>query len=113
MDTDITAEQVSNSCRTILERFLQSRLVYKRASMPKALNFEYLNRQLIWHELSELLLFLLPLINVNRIKALVMKSLPNVYQQGSSSSRLPDVPSRSWSMMCYLQVIILCLPIID
>ena len=56
--------------------------------MPKALNFEYLNRQLIWHELSELLLFLLPLINVNRIKAIVMKSLPNVYGPNLSTGKI-------------------------
>lgn len=71
--------------RTVVERLLQSRLVYKRASMPKALNFEYLNRQLVWHELSELLLFLLPLINVTRIKAIVMKSLPQVYQPSKTT----------------------------
>jgi len=66
--------------RNLAERVLQSRLVYKRASMPRALNFEYLNRQLVWHELSELLLFLLPLVNVTRIRSFVMKNLPQMYQ---------------------------------
>lgn len=66
--------------RNLAERLLQSRLVYKRASMPRALNFEYLNRQLVWHELSELLLFLLPLVNVTRIRAFVLENLPQMYQ---------------------------------
>lgn len=64
--------------RSLLERFVKARLVYNRVSMPRALSFEYLNRQLVWHELSELLLFLLPLINVSRIKSLVLKNLPSI-----------------------------------
>lgn len=68
---------------------LQSRLVYNRASMPKALNFEYLNRQLVWHELSELLLFLLPLVDVSRIKAFVTKSLLLVYPPRAPQGAIP------------------------
>ena len=44
--------------------------------MARALSFEYLNRQLVWHELSELLLFLLPLLNVARLKSVVLSYLP-------------------------------------
>ena len=55
-----------------------ARLVYNRVSMPRALSFEYLNRQLVWHELSELLLFVLPLINVTRLKGLVLRNLPSI-----------------------------------
>ena len=64
--------------RSVLERVLGARLVYERGSMARALSFEYLNRQLVWHELSELLLFLLPLLNVQRIKAFVMARLPRI-----------------------------------
>lgn len=52
--------------------------MYSRASMARALSFEYLNRQLVWHELSELLLFVLPLINVARVKSFVMSHLPRI-----------------------------------
>ena len=65
--------------------------------MPKALNFEYLNRQLIWHELSELLLFLLPLIDVARLKAFVMKSVLLVYQPAASQGSAAI--ASSWSCM--------------
>ena len=51
------------------------RLVYRQPAMARALSFEYLNRQLVWHELSELLLFLLPLINVAAVKRFVRKRL--------------------------------------
>ena len=64
--------------RSVLERLLRARLVYSRAAMARALSFEYLNRQLVWHELSELLLFLLPLVNVGRLKAAVMARLPRL-----------------------------------
>ena len=64
--------------RSVLERALGARLVYERGSMARALSFEYLNRQLVWHELSELLLFVLPLLNVQRIKAFVMARLPRI-----------------------------------
>lgn len=73
-------------CRSVLERLLGAHLVYSKGSMARALSFEYLNRQLVWHELSELLLFLLPLINVARIKALVMSHLPRVSVPAATSS---------------------------
>ena len=64
--------------RSLLERVLGARLVYAKGSMARALSFEYLNRQLVWHELSELLLFLLPLLNVARLKSMVLSYLPHI-----------------------------------
>jgi hypothetical protein len=64
--------------------------------MPRALNFEYLNRQLVWHELSELLLFLLPLVNVTRIRAFVLENLPQMYQprmQSGGGKPYPPPPT--------------------
>ena len=61
--------------RSLLERVLRMRLVYRQPAMARALSFEYLNRQLVWHELSELLLFLLPLVNVGAVKRFVRKRL--------------------------------------
>jgi peroxin-2 len=37
--------------------------------MSRLVSFEYLNRQLVWQELSEFLLFLLPLVNVTKVRA--------------------------------------------
>ena len=65
-------------CRTPIERLLQARLVYSKAVMSRALSFDYLNRQLVWHQLSELLLFVLPLLNVTRFKRLLQTCLPAV-----------------------------------
>lgn len=46
--------------------------------MARAISFEYLNRQLVWHELSELLLFVLPLISVTRLKRMIGRQWPSL-----------------------------------
>jgi peroxin-2 len=38
--------------RSLLERLLRARLVYKEPNMSRVISFEYLNRQLVWQELS-------------------------------------------------------------
>ena len=64
--------------RSLLERLLRARTVYQQPSAPRAISFEYLNRQLVWHELSELLLFLLPLVNPQAIRRALLKHLPRL-----------------------------------
>ncbi|KAK9816233.1 hypothetical protein WJX74_001831 [Apatococcus lobatus] len=64
--------------RSLVERLLGARLVYQRTNMARALSFEYLNRQLIWHEMSELLLFLLPLLNLSWLRRLRIPYLPGL-----------------------------------
>lgn len=71
-------ELMADKCRSLLERVLRARLVYQRANMARAISFEYLNRQLVWHELSELLLFMLPLINVTRLKKIIVNRWPSL-----------------------------------
>ncbi|KAJ3190328.1 peroxisome assembly protein (Peroxin-2) [Gaertneriomyces sp. JEL0708] len=55
--------------RSILDRLLRMRLVYTRREMSRQVSFEFMNRQLVWHAFTEFLLFLAPLINIDRIKA--------------------------------------------
>ncbi|KAK3257997.1 hypothetical protein CYMTET_32938 [Cymbomonas tetramitiformis] len=59
--------------RSPVERLLQARLVYDKPAMNHAISFEFMNRELVWHELSEMLLFLLPLIPAARIRQQVGK----------------------------------------
>ncbi|MCO5571821.1 hypothetical protein L7F22_025569 [Adiantum nelumboides] len=54
--------------RSLIERLLSARLVYQRPNMSRTVSFEYMNRQLVWHEFSELLLLILPLLNITSIK---------------------------------------------
>ncbi|TMX04905.1 hypothetical protein EJD97_004084 [Solanum chilense] len=57
--------------RNLIERALRARLVYGSPNMNRAVSFEYMNRQLVWNEFSELLLLLLPLLNSASVKSLL------------------------------------------
>lgn len=74
----LAVDEVWFLCRSVVERLVQARLVYQRPSMARAISFEYLNRQLVWHELSELLLFMLPLVNLTKIRRLLTAWLPRM-----------------------------------
>ncbi|XP_074557878.1 peroxisome biogenesis protein 2 isoform X2 [Curcuma longa] len=53
----------SGRYRSIIERVLRARLIYGSPNMNRAVSFEYMNRQLVLNEFSEMLLLLLPLLN--------------------------------------------------
>ncbi|GKV16220.1 hypothetical protein SLEP1_g26895 [Rubroshorea leprosula] len=61
----------TGSYRNLIERALRARLVYGSPNMNRAVSFEYMNRQLVWNEFSEMLLLLLPLLNSPTIKSLL------------------------------------------
>ncbi|KAI2603863.1 Pex12 amino terminal region-domain-containing protein [Hypoxylon fragiforme] len=52
--------------RTILDRLLKMRLAPPTSQVSREVSFEYLNRQLVWHAFTEFLLFVLPLVGINR-----------------------------------------------
>ncbi|GJN70311.1 peroxisome assembly protein [Purpureocillium lilacinum] len=52
--------------RTLLDRILRMRLAAPTSQVSREVSFEYLNRQLVWHAFTEFLLFVLPLIGINR-----------------------------------------------
>ncbi|KAK8016352.1 peroxisomal biogenesis factor 2 [Apiospora rasikravindrae] len=52
--------------RTLLDRLLRIRLVPPTSQVSREVSFEYLNRQLVWHAFTEFLLFVLPLVGINR-----------------------------------------------
>jgi peroxin-2 len=53
--------------RTLPERLVGARLVYGHTPFSQPTCFEHMNRELVWHELSELLLFVLPLLSAARL----------------------------------------------
>ena len=69
--------------RSLLERVSGARLVYEQAVMTRVISFEYLNRQLVWQELSELLLFALPLIDLPRMRRALAGVLPRLPRPAS------------------------------
>ncbi|KAI1258473.1 Pex12 amino terminal region-domain-containing protein [Xylariaceae sp. FL1019] len=52
--------------RTLLDRILRMRLAPPTNQVSREVSFEYLNRQLVWHAFTEFLLFVLPLVGINR-----------------------------------------------
>ncbi|KAI0473664.1 Pex12 amino terminal region-domain-containing protein [Xylariaceae sp. FL0804] len=52
--------------RTLLDRVLRMRLAPPTSQISREVSFEYLNRQLVWHAFTEFLLFVLPLVGINR-----------------------------------------------
>ncbi|GIL45013.1 hypothetical protein Vafri_2409 [Volvox africanus] len=61
---------------SLLERLVGARLVWRQAAMNRIISFEYLNRQLVWQELSEALLLLMPLVDIARLRRAAMRALP-------------------------------------
>lgn len=71
--------------RTLIERALRARLVYGSPIMNRAVSFEYMNRQLVWNEFSEMLLLLLPLLNSSSVKNFL-----RLFSKDKSSSSTED-----------------------
>ncbi|GJJ73367.1 peroxin-2 [Entomortierella parvispora] len=76
--------------RTILERVLSMRLVYAERNSNRQASFEFLNRQMVWHAFTEFLMFLMPLINVSKLKRNVKRMLlPAALMSANELSVLP------------------------
>ncbi|MBA0839888.1 hypothetical protein Goarm_005580, partial [Gossypium armourianum] len=71
--------------RNLIERALRARLVYESPNMNRAVSFEYMNRQLVWNEFSEMLLLLLPLLNSSMVKSFL-----HPFSKNKSSSSTED-----------------------
>eukprot|EP01137_Pigoraptor_chileana_P016737 Opistho-2@73775 len=70
---------------TLVDRLLGIRLVHARR-LRRVVSFEFMDRQLLWNGFAELLLFLIPLINIQKIKTHVVRSLfPNSGVDGAAS----------------------------
>lgn len=54
---------------TLTERLLGMRSVFCKPQGARDVGFEYMNRELLWHGFAEFLIFLLPLINIQKLKA--------------------------------------------
>ncbi|CAB1340918.1 unnamed protein product, partial [Coregonus sp. 'balchen'] len=50
------------------ERILGIRAVFSKPQAVRDVAFQYMNRELLWHGFAEFLIFLLPLVNVRKIK---------------------------------------------
>lgn len=82
----------SGTFPTLTERLLGVRPVFVRDQSAREINFHYMNRELLWHGFAEFLIFLLPLINVWKLKTCVsaLFSVSDRADRKSESDRHPE-----------------------
>ncbi|KAG8939332.1 peroxisome assembly protein (Peroxin-2) [Tulasnella sp. 408] len=61
--------------RSLTDRFLGLKLVPARKNVSRNVNYEFMNRQMVWHAFTEFLLFILPLINTRLVRRRVTQYL--------------------------------------
>ncbi|XP_047006045.1 peroxisome biogenesis factor 2 isoform X1 [Ictalurus punctatus] len=79
----------SGTFPTLTERMLGVRPVFVRDQSARQINFHFMNRELLWHGFAEFLIFLLPLINVWKLKTRLsaLLSVPDRSSQKAESLR--------------------------
>ncbi|GAB0132464.1 peroxisome assembly protein (Peroxin-2) [Epichloe bromicola] len=94
--------------RTLLDRIMRMRLAPPTSQVSREVSFEYLNRQLVWHAFTEFLLFVLPLIGINKWRRWLSKTwrktkeIINTNGQGekSANGEYGFLPERTCAI-CY------------
>ncbi|KAK9237621.1 Pex12 amino terminal region-domain-containing protein [Lipomyces kononenkoae] len=88
---------------TLLYRLFRMRLLSSSRSLSREVNFEFLNRQLVWSEFTNFLLFVLPIIHIPRLKKKFNKLISSATStQNKSVSQLSSLPERICAI-CYHQ----------
>jgi len=70
--------------RTLTERALQTRLVYGEPHARRMVSYEYLNRQLVWREMSELALFVLPMVSAPGLRRAASRAFGRRVAEGGA-----------------------------
>ncbi|KAK1767044.1 Pex12 amino terminal region-domain-containing protein [Phialemonium atrogriseum] len=95
--------------RTLLDRILRMRLAPPTSQVSREVSFEYLNRQLVWHAFTEFLLFVLPLVGINRWRRWLSrtwkktKDIINTKGEGATNEKTGEfafLPERTCAI-CY------------
>lgn len=82
---------------TLILRLLKIRLVPTTRTLSRQVNFEFQNRQLVWNAFTEFLLFVVPLINLPRLRRRFsklfnsLKSFNKSHDDGSGDDGLSSV----------------------
>ncbi|OZJ05698.1 hypothetical protein BZG36_01414 [Bifiguratus adelaidae] len=92
----------SGKYRTIIERFLSMRMVYQVRSMNRQVSFEFLNRQLVWHAFTEFLMFIVPLVNIEKLKLRAQRMiLPESYLASQAKAQGFAALPETTCAICY------------
>ncbi|KAI8852003.1 Pex12 amino terminal region-domain-containing protein [Chytridium lagenaria] len=77
----------SGKYRSLLERALHMRIVNQQRELSRNLSFDYMNREMVWNAFMEFFAFLMPLINLRRIRGMFTRVI-----SGSKASKTASLP---------------------
>ncbi|KAJ7276540.1 Pex12 amino terminal region-domain-containing protein [Mycena haematopus] len=92
--------------RTVADRLLNMRLVPSRRLVRRDVNYEFMNRQMVWHAFTEFLLFLLPFVSARSIRRrlarvaslLTPASISSLFFPPRSDDAKSAVRGKYWSL---------------
>lgn len=87
---------------TLVLRILRMRLASTTRQVNKQVNFEFQNRQLVWNAFTEFLLFILPLLNLPKLKRTAVRFLSGSPKNNESEAELAFLPQKTCAI-CYKQ----------
>jgi peroxin-2 len=73
--------------KSLIDRILGMRLTYIRKDVQHQISHEFMNRQLVWTAFTEFLLFILPLINLSRMR----NTLGRMFSKSNSIDLPPQI----------------------
>ncbi|KAJ3293667.1 peroxisome assembly protein (Peroxin-2) [Blyttiomyces sp. JEL0837] len=74
--------------RSLLDRMLRMRIVYRKREVARQVSYEFMNRQLVWHSFTEFLMFLIPVLNLPKLRV----TLSKMFSTGGYRSGASDLP---------------------
>lgn len=80
----------SGNYLTLVMRVLRIKYMLAGRNTVRTVNYEFQNRQLVWNALTEFLLFVLPLINVTRLRQKLAQMFTTPPKDGGRLSFLPE-----------------------
>ncbi|KAG8865189.1 peroxisome assembly protein (Peroxin-2) [Tulasnella sp. 330] len=81
--------------RTLADRFSGLKLVPARRNVTRNVNYEFMNRQIVWHAFTEFLLFILPIINLRIYRRRLSRGLQKASSLVYDAARSVFSPSAS------------------
>ncbi|KAA8911171.1 hypothetical protein TRICI_003893 [Trichomonascus ciferrii] len=90
----------SGKYSTLILRILRIRLGATTRKVSRSVNFEFQNRQLVWNAFTEFLLFILPLLNLAKIKRTVLKYIFRADASKPQTGELSFLPEKTCAI-CY------------
>ncbi|CAE6405314.1 unnamed protein product [Rhizoctonia solani] len=64
--------------RTLADRLLGLRLEPIKRLVSRSVNYDFMNRQMVWHAFTEFLLFMLPLVDMKALKRRLLRASANL-----------------------------------